>query len=147
MKFLLTPELGRLAKWLRAMGHDAALFKGRTPDLLAKATAEGRTILTRLTSLQGHKGTPVVSIQSDQLQKQLKELKKLRGIQWPSKNLFSRCIVCNVPVEAVAKERAKGKVPPHVFQTQDNFSYCPQCRRIYWNATHWERASNFLRTI
>lgn len=147
MKFLLTPELGRLARWLRVIGYDADLFKGRIPDLLARATGENRTILTRLTSLRGHQGTPVLSIRSDQLQGQLKEIQKLRGMRWRPKNLFSRCLLCNKPVKGIRKVKVKGKVPPYVFKTQTHFSVCPECKRIYWAATHWARASKFLKEI
>lgn len=147
MKFLLTPELGRLAKWLRAIGHDAALFEGTLPDLLAKATVEKRTVLSRQKALQGHKGTSVIWIQNDLLPKQLSELIKACPIRSLQKGLFTRCLLCNVPVEAIAKEEVKDKVPPYVFQTQKDFSYCPSCQRIYWAATHWQRARNFLQRL
>jgi len=147
MKFLLTPELGKLAKWLRAIGYDAEISGGAIPDLLAKATAENRTVLTRLVRLRHHRGTPVVWIRSDQLKTQLQEIKTSCGIRLVQKKLFSRCVLCNAPVEEIAKEKVKGKVPPYVFKTMDRFSLCPRCRRIYWAATHWERASDFLRAL
>ena len=147
MKFLVTPELGKLTKWLRAIGYDAEISEEDIPDLLAKATAEDRTILTRLVRLRHHRGTPVVWIRSDQLKRQLQEIKTSCGVRLVQKKLFSRCILCNVPVEEIAKEKVKEKVPPHVFKTMNQFSRCPGCRRIYWAATHWERASDFLRAL
>ena len=147
MKFLLTPELGRLVKWLRAVGYDAEVFKGRIPDLLAKATADGRIILTRHLALSGHRGTPVRLIRNDRFDAQLKELRRSCGIRVSMKQLFLRCLLCNVPVKRIAKEKAEGKVPPYVFRTQKDFSQCPSCKRFYWAATHWQRASKILKTL
>lgn len=145
MTFLLTSELGKLARWLRAVGYDAAIFEGKAPDLLAKATFEKRTIVTRWRLLRGHRGTPVAWVKSDLLKEQLKELKRICKIGGFQKKLFTRCLICNVPVKPVAKEKVKRKVPPYVFQTQKDFSYCSVCKRIYWAATHWNRASAFLK--
>lgn len=147
MKFLLTPELGRLAKWLRALGHDADIFKGKVPDLLAKATFEKRTVLTRWRALEGHRGTPVLSLKSDRVEGQLKELKRLRKVGLSEKSLFSRCLICNIWVKPIAKENVKTRVPPFVFKTQKDFSYCPSCGRVYWAATHWDRARHFLKDL
>ena len=146
MKFLCTSELGRLAKWLRAIGYDAIYLeeKVKIPELLALATTEKRTILTRLKRLQGHKGTPVIVVASDRVKDQMGELKRALGIR-PTKNrFFERCILCNVLVQPVSKEKVKGKVPPYVFETQTSFSRCPSCKRIYWAATHYGRAKAFV---
>ncbi|MFH1857536.1 MAG: Mut7-C RNAse domain-containing protein, partial [Candidatus Omnitrophota bacterium] len=143
----MTPELGRLAKWLRAVGYDAAVFTGDIPDLLAKATGEHRVILTRRCALRSHRGTPVVWIKDDQLPKQLRAVPRACRIGPFQKNLFTRCLLCNVAVKQIAKAKMKEKVPPYVYQTQKAFSYCPSCRRIYWAATHWYRASKFLKGI
>ena len=147
MKFLLTPELGRLAKWLRAVGYDAEVFRGRIPDLLAEATTEGRIILTRHLALRGHRGTPVRLIRNDRFDAQLTELRRSCGVHVSTKQFFLRCLLCNVPVKRIATEKVEGKVPPYVFKTQRDFSQRPSCKRLYWAATHWERASKILKTL
>ena len=146
MKFLCTPELGRLAKWLRAVGYDAVSVteKIKIPELLALATASDRTVLTRLKRLRHHQGTPVVYIESDHVGHQIKEVKRALGIRIKEQHLFKRCLLCNVPVEPITKQKVRRKVPPYVFETQQTFSICPSCRRIYWAATHYERAKHFV---
>ena len=145
MKFLCSQELGRLAKWLRVVGYDAASVTETLgiPQLLALATVEGRTILTRLKRLRGHQGTPVVYIASDRLKDQMKEIRQL-GIRLSGQKLFTRCIVCNIPVTPISKEKVRQKVPPYVFETQGGFSRCPSCKRVYWPATHYGRAKHFV---
>ena len=91
MKFLCSPELGRLAKWLRAVGYDATFMTEaiKIPQLLALATVEDRTILTRLKKLRGHRGTPVVYIASDRLEDQMKAINQLR---WAVIGALSCCL-------------------------------------------------------
>ena len=146
MKFLCTPELGRLAKWLRAIGYDASAVSGKIhiPELLALATVEKRAILTRLKRLRHHQGTPVVYIESDQVRQQMEEVKRSLGVRPTERHLFERCILCNVEVKPIAKGKVRRRVPPYVFETQSSFSVCPSCRRIYWAATHYERAKAFV---
>jgi uncharacterized protein with PIN domain len=34
-----------------------------------------------------------------------------------------------------------------VFETQENFSICGKCRRIYWPATHHQRMLDELKAL
>jgi hypothetical protein len=36
------------------------------------------------------------------------------------------------------------RVPPYVRQTQSRYSECPECGRIYWAGTHWQRMREVL---
>ena len=49
---------------------------------------------------------------------------------------FSRCALCNVLVEPMAREAARDLVPPYVWRTQSQFVRCPECGRVYWDGTH-----------
>ncbi|MBI4257155.1 hypothetical protein HY626_03830, partial [Candidatus Uhrbacteria bacterium] len=63
------------------------------------------------------------------------------------KEPFSRCVECNALLEPMAKEAVKERVPPYVFSTQERFSCCPQCRRLYWPATHQQRMAEELKAL
>jgi uncharacterized protein with PIN domain len=54
---------------------------------------------------------------------------------------FTICLVCNRRLEGCTKETVKDLVPPYVFLTQDHFSECPACHRLYWKGTHWQLMS------
>ena len=37
--------------------------------------------------------------------------------------------------------------PPYVFRTKEHFSLCPECDRIYWRGTHWDRMCREIARI
>jgi uncharacterized protein with PIN domain len=77
-------------------------------------------------------------IRSDHFREQLKQVIEECGLD-PLKDAFTRCAECNTVLESLDKSAIENKVPPYVFATQEKFSFCPSCRRIYWPATHQER--------
>jgi len=148
MKFLLTKELGRLAKWLRICGFDAEYFTGDTPGaLIIAALKDGRTILTRNHRLPLGRGVPILQVRGESVQEQLVEVYRNLGISPSATELFSRCTVCNEPLSPVGKPAVKNRVPPYVFETQDTYFTCPKCGRIYWQGTHWEQVIKALHGI
>ena len=64
-----------------------------------------------------------------------------------SVHLFSRCIECNIALDKVAKADVLEKVPPFVYQTQEEFARCIKCGRIYWHGTHWRNMRAELERI
>jgi hypothetical protein len=144
VKFILTPELGRLCRWLRILGYDAYYFRGRDSSLLIKALQEHRIIVTRRRKLAEESAVRKVIIHHDKLKDQLRELKENLGLDLSSNNLFSRCAECNAEVKRVEKEVVKNKVPEYVYQTQNEFYKCPKCKRIFWQGTHWNLAQKYL---
>jgi len=138
IRFLADGMLGTLAKWLRIMGYDTAYAARLDDHALARlARAEERILLTRDTGLLQRKGVQCLFIASEMLAEQLEQVRQTFGLHVD--HPFSRCPVCNSPLEDVPKHDAWGQVPPFVFQTQDKFSLCPACNRFYWRGTHWQK--------
>jgi uncharacterized protein with PIN domain len=137
-RFVVDSMLGTLAKWLRILGYDTEYDACLNDNQLVRlARGEGRILLTRDTGLLKRKGFRCLFIESQILEEQLLQVLETLGL--PADNLFSRCAVCNTPLEKVPKHEAWGQVPPFVFQTQERFSLCPECNRFYWRGTHWKR--------
>jgi len=149
MKFILTPELGRLAKWLRILGFDAAYFPQiNFSSLLIQALRDNRIILTRNSRfINMATGAKLVHIKNDEVNHQLKQVLKELDIKLDKDTMFSRCLICNVELNEVDKQQVKNKVPEYVFKTQDEFFTCPSCQRIYWSGTHWGNISQALEGI
>ena len=142
MKFIVDHNVGKLVRWLRMMGYDTLFFTGDDDwGMVMTALNEGRVILTRDTQIM-NRGViasgrlKAILIQSDEPEQQIKQVVQTLNLDTQS-GLFSLCLECNQPLEVMAKEQVRGRVPDHVFQTQDQYVECPNCHRIYWKGTHW----------
>lgn len=134
---LLDAMLGRLARWLRMLGYDAAYLPDTDDlELVRLARAESRLILTRDRGLVARRGVQAVLIDSQQIDEQLEEA--IAAVGPPPQPATPRCMACNVPLEPLPHEAARDRVPPYVWRTAHEFTTCPCCGRIYWQGTHWE---------
>ncbi|MCM8783836.1 MAG: Mut7-C RNAse domain-containing protein [Candidatus Omnitrophica bacterium] len=148
MKFLVTPELGRLCRWLRILGLDVFYAKsGNRSEIIFKAIKESRIIVTRDRRIGEHHGLKIILIKSDFLKEQLRQLINETKIEIKPEAMFMRCTICNEILVEIDKETVKGKVPEYVYATQEEFVQCPQCKRIYWEGTHWGRITKTLEEI
>ncbi|MBN2120246.1 MAG: Mut7-C RNAse domain-containing protein [Candidatus Omnitrophica bacterium] len=148
MKFILTKELGRLARWLRILGFDALYQReGNQTKVLLLALREGRIVITRNKVLFDKISAKAVYLKEGKLKEQLKKTIKALNITIDEGKMFSRCVVCNKPLVAVDKTDIKDKVPPYVNKTQDEFSWCSQCQKAYWPGSHWGNIRRYFKEL
>jgi uncharacterized protein len=147
-RFLADCNVGRLARWLRALGYDAS-YHPRIDDaeLVREAAAESRVLLTRDRDLTKRRviQTGVVRailIRDDEVTAQLRQVFKELGLEL--KEALTRCIECNSELQARGASTVAERVPPYVRKTQSRYSECPDCGRIYWAGTHWQRMREVL---
>jgi len=135
-RFAADVMLGRLARWLRALGCDVAYgshLHGR--PLVRLARDEQRVLLTREKRLLRDATLPQhVFVTSDRFRDQLTQIASVVPLSTGA--AFSRCLPCNRPLDEVAPEDVRGRIPPRVYARQTGFQRCPRCRRCYWPATH-----------
>jgi len=148
MKFILTKELGRLCKWLRILGFDAVYFKEENLSLLLlEALRQNRIIITRNQKIGKEKAVKVINVKAQNLKEQIKQVIEELKLTLDKEKMFSRCVICNLELEYIEKEKIKEKVPEYVFKTQDEFYICKGCQRIYWQGTHWGNVAKTLEEI
>lgn len=147
MKFAADKMLGRLVRWLRIIGQDATYGSHLSGyGLIRAARREGRLILTRDRSIARKNPPDYLLIESDQFREQLKQVIGLYGLD-PLKDAFTRCVECNTVLQPISKRSVEEKVPPYVFATQERFSFCQKCRRVYWPATHQKKMLEELKAM
>ena len=148
MKFLATIELGRLCKWLRILGYDCEYFtENSLVSLTIKSLQEDRVILTRNVRLSTRAGYKAVHIKSDFVKEQLRQVLDDLRLGPDEETMFRRCTICNLLLGPIEKKEAKDKVPEFVYETNEDFVRCPECRRIYWHGTHWGNVREYLDGI
>lgn len=141
--------LGGLAKWLRILGLDTVFDPSLDdPEIVDRSVEEGRTILTRDSRLILRKRAwNHVFVRSEVVDEQVSQVLDELAIEPDPDELFSRCLRCNVPLIETPADQAAREVPPYVARTQSRFRRCPECRRIYWRATHARRMRKRLRRM
>jgi uncharacterized protein len=149
MKFIADSMLGKLAKLLRMMGYDTVYYRGNDRrQLLTMARQEDRVILTRsMNLLPGNSEDRILKLTEDHPLLQIKELLQSGSIKIEEEKSFSRCLLCNRPLERISKEDAEGKVPDFVFYQQEDFFQCPACLRIYWPGSHLENMQKRMEDL
>jgi uncharacterized protein with PIN domain len=148
MRFVVDRHLGRLAKWLRTMGYDTFYAVDcRTEELLRESAVPETAFVTTAGGRVPTDAVPLVFlVPKEDTALQLRALVDQARLDTRG-GLFSRCVICNAPVEPVAKGACTGRVPDKVFERYDRFTRCPVCGRIYWEGTHTGRLRAALRSM
>ena len=132
------------------MGYDTLFFgSGDDSRMVAKALAEGRVILTRDTEIMRRRVVTsgrikAILINSEEPEQQMQQVIETLNLDYQFKP-FTLCLECNQPLVERSKDQMKDRVPPYVFQTQNQYMECPICHRIYWRGTHWQAMTKRLR--
>jgi len=144
-KFAADRMLKRLARWLRLMGADVLCenaFSGA--ETLHLARAQNRIMLTRDKRLRT--APDVLYMESQLFRDQIREVLARHAFD-ARRFAFTRCSSCNELLKKVGREIVARRVPPFVYASHEKFSLCEGCGRIYWDATHVNRAMRELELI
>lgn len=129
-----------LARWLRAAGYDtAAAWHGqRDGALVERATRESRLLLTRDRGIGERRAAAgiVLLLDGHGLESWAEELSRRAGVDWMLAP-FTRCLVCNTPLDAAPSEAA-GLVPEGS-RHLGPLRWCSCCLKPYWRGGHVER--------
>jgi uncharacterized protein len=146
MRFIADAMLGTLAKWLRILGYDTVYDTALNDHQLVRlARAEDRVLLTRDRELARRRGLRMLFVDGERLDDQIHQV--LTDLDLTPDRTFSRCPVCNQPLEVVDCETARARVPAYVASAHTEFSCCPVCQRVYWRGTHWQQMDEHLRSL
>ena len=148
-KYLTDATLARLAKWLRMLGYDTAVFTrvaGR--EMLRLADAEQRIVLTRRQDMRQRQFSGILYlVSSKDTGSQLKEVITNFSLKIEKKRMFQICLKCNARLLSIEKEEVRDFVPLYVFANYSEFTWCPHCRSIYWPGTHQRNSLQFLEKL
>ena len=146
--FAAEKPLGKLAKWLRILGFDT-IYEQEVPSTDFKNEKNrGRIYLTRRKGMRcPFPPVECLTILSDHVQEQLKEVVTTLCLRSEDIRPFSRCIRCNNLIEEVERSLVAAKVPDYVFETRNVFRICSRCDRIYWRGSHSKRIDETIKRL
>jgi len=148
--FFCDAMLGGLARWLRAAGYDARFEYGiDDADLLARAAADGRVVLSSDGGLFARNIVKDGAVRALYVPQQLGKFEQLRfvlrALGLPLR--APRCMACGGSLAEVPKHSVTGEVPPLAFRNCDRFWRCRGCGRLLWRGTHWQRITRLLGSL
>jgi uncharacterized protein with PIN domain/sulfur carrier protein ThiS len=147
-RFIADTHLGRLAAYLRLLGFDTLYSSGYQDEELAKRSArEERILLTRDSGLlmRAIVGRGYCLRAIDPAKQVLEVMEQFDLV--PSIKPFSRCMHCNALLRATSKEAVSHRLLPETKQYYDEFFICPECDRIYWKGSHYQRMQRFIESL
>lgn len=139
LRFIADAMLGRLARWLRVLGHDTLFEPGlEDRELVDVAGKEARVLLTRDRHLVTHlRPARAVLLASTDPLEQLREVAAACGLQGPP-GLFTRCLLCNTRLREASTAEIETLIPAGARRLGKPFLRCPGCGRAYWRGSHVE---------
>ncbi len=146
MRFIVDGMLGKLAVWLRLLGHDTLYARDlEDRQIIRISQQQERMIVTRDTGLARRKAArKCVLITADMVDCQLAEMcgrVQIGGLHAPS-----RCVHCNGELAPAGRDdNVRDSVPDHVYHSHDQFLRCASCGKIYWQGTHFARIRQTMR--
>lgn len=145
-RFLADAMLGRLARWLRAVGYDTRYDATLAdPVLVRLAAAEDRILLTRDRHLLRElRPVRALELRSDVPLEQLRDVVHTLALPAPAE-LFVRCLVCNAELSPpLEPAEARALLPPRAHGLPGPVRRCPVCERVYWPGSHARRMRRAL---
>jgi hypothetical protein len=138
IRFAADRMLGRLARMLRLLGYDT-LYANDMTQLLAIGRSGERVVLTRGETAQRFPCLDkVLSLKSEYPPEQLREVVERLGLDTRS-GLWTRCTLCNAPIERVEKAAVEALVEAKIFRLYEEFYRCTGCSHVYWRGSHVDR--------
>jgi hypothetical protein len=140
IRFAVDRMLGRLARMLRLLGYDTFYANDVTAaQLLAIGRSGERMVLTRGETAQRFPHLDnVLSLKSEYPTEQLREVVERLGLNTRA-GLWTRCTLCNAPIERAEKAAVEAYVKPKIFRLYEEFYRCVGCGHIYWRGSHVDR--------
>jgi uncharacterized protein with PIN domain len=144
-RFILDVHLGTLARYLRLLGFDATYDNHASDDdLLARAAAEVRTLLTRDRGLLRRRVVTDARLVrgTDPLEQLIDLVRRLRLGAWIRP--YTRCTTCNGVLVPARRVDVAPLVQPGTLRDHEKFAACAACGKVYWEGAHHARISGVI---
>jgi uncharacterized protein with PIN domain len=143
--FVADAHLGGLARLLRMAGFDTIYRNTIGDDEIEQlALDEGRIVLTRDRELLKRRGVEFgCYVRPLHAQEQLLLVFDRYRLAERARP-FTLCLHCNAALRSVLKAEVLERLPPAVRVSQEEFTVCDCCGRVFWKGSHWKRMAGML---
>lgn len=147
-KFILDAHLGKLTRYLRMLGFDAAFDLTLDDEqIIYKAIQDDRYILSKdkallLDKRVAHGYFIVATNLRAQLIEVIKHFALIENIK-----PFIRCLDCNGELTTVEKKEIAKEIPISIVNHCHSFTRCTRCQKIFWEGSHKQKMANFITEL
>lgn len=150
--FVVDAMLGNLAKKLRLLGYDSKYDSSvEDSDLIKIGEKQRRVIVTKDENLsKSAEKTGVMSVLirgNDEIEQIVQIAKKIGLSDFIIDTNSARCVNCNGKLGSIDKIRIMNKIPSGIYERQEKFWMCNDCKKIYWEGTHFEKLQEFVQKL
>ena len=142
MRFVVDGMLGKLARWLRTLGHyvdyDSSLNYNSLLDLAEKKKSVLLTRDEELSRRAKARRIPGIFITGDREEVRLAEVAKEYGVSLVIDMSLTKCPECGGSLAETSKVELGSQVPTASLNLYDKFWKCTNasCGKIYWKGGH-----------
>jgi uncharacterized protein with PIN domain len=147
VRFILDVHLGKLARYLRLLGFDTYYDTRYNDDeIIQMALQQHRIILTRdIGLLKNRIVTHGYWLRNTNPKAQIIEILDRFDLAKKSRP-FTRCLECNGQIALIdMKDDLKSHIPSGVKEIQNEFYQCENCKRVYWQGTHYSKLNKLVQ--
>lgn len=145
--FYLEASLSGLAKWLRFMGYQVELEEDKiTVEKIWKKQDRIFLVTSPQTARQLEKfNLSYLLLPRGSLKAQIFFVIHKLGLE--PKLTLNLCSLCGKKLIPVKKEEFRGRIPLKVWKRCNEFNYCPNCDKLYWEGDHVKRIRKKFQTL
>ncbi|MEM3072557.1 MAG: Mut7-C RNAse domain-containing protein, partial [Candidatus Bathyarchaeia archaeon] len=149
-KFLIDGMLGKLARWLRLLGHEVKYVnQNGDNELIEEALNRKYVLLTSDVALYRKaltRGVESVLVTARDEPGRIAQLANRFQIPLQVNPDESKCPRCGFALKRIGKQYVEGKVPEKSFSRHEEYWIClnPGCSKIYWRGSHWRNIEKTL---
>ena len=141
-RFACDAMLGGLARWLRALGYEAAFEHGiEDAALVARAADTGAILLSSDRPLFERRAVRAGAVRALFVPRHAPVHEQatfvLRAFELDVRP--PRCMRCGGALVEAPREDVRDEVPPRSLRAYALFYRCARCRGVFWHGTHWAR--------
>ncbi len=147
MEFFVEGSLKGLNKWLRFLGYKTRLCEKK---ITSEIVFENKDKIFLITSPETAKicekiGVIYLVLPREDLNAQIQVLINKLNLKLQLK--LDICSICGTELIPIKKEDFKDLIPPKVYKFYNEFNYCPNCKKIYWEGDHIKRLKKKFKDI
>ena len=150
MRFVVDGMLGKLARWLRMLGHEVDYDPGLNDSSLLDLTARnGAALLTRDEELHNRaeaRHVRAMLVTGDSEEQKLADVAREYGVPLVVDMSLTRCPKCGASLSYAERTEVAPNVSASSLRLYSEFWKCTSvnCSKVYWRGSHWKKIDLML---